>query len=85
VVVGATLSNFVGVKSVAQTSPGSTSFQNSRIALAQSRFDKCVAESFTGGTSSAALGSASVYGGAFAILQSIQMYEFVDGLMTSTI
>jgi hypothetical protein len=83
IVVGASLFNFAGVS--AQTSSGSTSLQNSSISMTRSRFDNCVAESFTGGTSSGALGPASVYGGGLAILQSIQMYEFVEGLMTSTV
>jgi hypothetical protein len=84
IVVGASLFNSAGVS--AQTSSGSTSLQNSRIAVTRSRFHNCVAESFTGGASSSgALGPASVYGGALAILQSIQMYEFLEGLMTSTV
>jgi hypothetical protein len=60
------------------TSFGTTSMQDSRVAVTGSSFTDCEAVSFTGGP---ALGTASVYGGALSLLHSPQVSAFSMGVL----
>ncbi len=80
--VGAFSFNSIGPRSYIETLFGSTSVQNSRFSLTRGHFNNCSADSYTGGAASGSLGSVSVYGGAFALLQSLQVSEFSEGLLS---
>ena len=80
--VGAFSFNSIGPRSNIYTIFGGTSVQNSHFSLMHGLFNNCSADSYTGGAASGSLGSVSVYGGAFAVLQSLQVSEFSEGLLS---
>jgi hypothetical protein len=83
-VVGAFLFNSNGPLSrPPKTSFGVTSLRHSRVVLSQVQFSDCSVSSFTRGAASGSLGSSSVYGGAFAMIQSLQVSEFREGLLSA--
>ncbi len=55
---------------------GTTTVQDSRIAVTGSSFTNCTAVSFTGGPTSSSIGTTSVYGGAVSLLHSPQVSIF---------
>jgi hypothetical protein len=80
IVVGPYVFNSKGPRGLLfATITGITTVRNTRITLNQTWFANCSAISFTGGSSSSSVGSSSVYGGAFALLHSPQLSEFVAG------
>jgi hypothetical protein len=80
IVVGTYIFNSKGPRGLRFTTiTGTTTVRNTRITLNQNWFANCSAISFTGGISSSSTGSSSVYGGAFALLHSPQLSEFVGG------
>lgn len=84
VVVGAFLFNSNGpISNPPSTSFGVTSLRHSRVALTQVQFSDCFVGSFTTGAASGCFGSSSVYGGAFAMIQSPQVNEFREGLLSA--
>ena len=83
IVVGAYIFNSVGPIGSLATTTGTTTVQNSHIALNDNRFTRCSAASYTGGSESGSLGTSSVYGGAFALLQMPQVSEFTGGSLKS--
>lgn len=66
-----------------RTTFGITSVQDSRVYLTHIQFSNCSVSSFTGGAASGSLGSSSVYGGAFAIIQSPHVSEFREGVLSA--
>ena len=78
VAVGICMMNLVGAASTNdEFSFGIISVRNSHVAMTQSSFTNCSATSLTGTSQ----GSSSVYGGAFAVLHSPQVSNFIVGLL----
>jgi hypothetical protein len=80
VVVGPLMFNSVGPLATISTNVGMISLQDSHVALIETLFADCAAESMTQGSGSISFGASSAYGGAFALLHSLQATLLLDGL-----
>jgi hypothetical protein len=84
IVVGAFLFNSNGpLSDPPKTTFGVTFVQHSHVALIHVHFSDCSVSSFTRGAASGSLGSSSIYGGAFALIQSLQVNVFREGLLST--
>ena len=83
IVFGAFVLNAFGYAGDLATSAGSIAVQDASVSFSGSTFMNCRVASV--GIYSGSLGSTSVYGGALAVLQSLQLVEVVFGVITSTI
>ena len=81
VVVGVHMMNSAGTLSLVDSSFGSTSVTNSVVVFNRSRVTNGTAVSVTDNS----LGSSSVFGGAFAILQSPQVSNFMNGVLLPSV
>jgi hypothetical protein len=82
VFVGAFVFNFGSLAVQSTTYADATIVRDSDITLAGNAFLNCSSISLTVGLFSGSFGSSSVYGGAFAILQSAKVFQFTSGLMS---
>ena len=83
IVFGAFVLNAFESFSIPAASAGSIVVQDASVSFSGSTFMNCRVASV--GIYSGSLGSTSVYGGALAVLQSLQLVEVVFGVITSTI
>ncbi len=81
VVVGLYMMNSAGMLSSGDVSFGNTSITNSLVVFNRSRVTNCTAVSVTDNS----LGSSSVFGGAFAILHSPQVSNFLTGVLLPSV
>jgi len=65
----------------AYPSIGTTSMQDSQVAVTSSSFTDCAAISFTGGPASSSIGTVSVYGGAISLLHAPQVSAFFHNVL----
>lgn len=85
IVAGVTLFNSAGDAVAPGTSFGETSVRDSRVVMTYSQFSDCTADSYTGGPTSGSLGTSSVYGGAFAIINWPQVLSYRNRILVMLI